>query len=278
MKNVFFSAVAALLFSASVEAQSTVDSIAAKYKLVPMPEALTIEKTFPILGSYQLTTPTATAGTTMGTTNTTSTSNTSSTTTGSTTTTNDASVGSTTSSATSNGSVTTDASGMSSMSNVTITLDSFNKGMVWVEGLPQGKFAAYLKKSPATYRVTAQKTEAGTEIPEGTMYLDSTTKTLNIALGRAYDDVDPMAVFALNTGAAVSTDATTTAADAAEGTKVKVKTKTASSKKKEKLTFYSASKIETVAAPASTTTDSTQQQQTTTSDSTQQNQNQQQNQ
>src|SRR5687767_12198168 len=132
MKNVFFSAVAALLFSASVEAQSTVDSIAAKYKLVPMPEALTIEKTFPILGSYQLTTPIDSAGATMGTTNSTSTTGTAGSTTS---TTNDATVGSTTSSATSGTStagVNADASGVTSMSNVTITLDSFNKGMVWV--------------------------------------------------------------------------------------------------------------------------------------------------
>ena len=247
MKNVFFSALAALLFSASVQAQSTVDSIAAKYKLIPMPEALTIEKTFPVLGSYQLTTPMATTATT-----------------GSTTTT-------ATDVTTSNSTTTSTDASMNSSSNIMVTLDSFNKGIVWVEGLPQGKFKAYLKQSPATYRVIAQKTESGAEIPEGTMYLDSTTKTLNIALGRAFDDADPMGVFALNTGAAVSTDAATAtdATDAAAGTKVKVKTKTSSSKKKEKLTFYTASKVEPVAAPVSTQ-DSTQQQQAT--DSTQQKQ------
>ena len=49
MKNTIFLAFAALLFTATVQAQSTVDSIAAKYKLIPMPEPLTIEKTFPVL-------------------------------------------------------------------------------------------------------------------------------------------------------------------------------------------------------------------------------------
>ena len=56
MKNTFFLVLAALLFTASVQAQTTVDSIAAKYKLIPMPEPLTIEKTFPVLGTYQLAT------------------------------------------------------------------------------------------------------------------------------------------------------------------------------------------------------------------------------
>src|SRR6187402_1561223 len=54
MKNRFLLLIAAFLFTAAVQAQSTVDSIAAKYKLVPMPEALTIEKTFSVLGTYQL--------------------------------------------------------------------------------------------------------------------------------------------------------------------------------------------------------------------------------
>lgn len=221
MKNVFFSAVAALLFSASVQAQSTVDSIAAKYKLVPMPEALTMEKTFPVLGSYQLSAPVAAPGAVV---------------------TTDASA------------TTTDASGMSTTSNVTITLDSANKGIIWIEGLPQGKFKAFLKQSPATYRVIAQKTETGTNVPEGTLYFDPSTKTLNVALGKVYDEMDPMAVFALNTPGAENAAVD----NSGMGNTVKVKTKTASSKTKTKLSFYTASKIEPVAAP--TSTDSTQQQ------------------
>ena len=56
MKNTIFLFIAALLFGASVNAQSTVDSINAKYQLLPMPQAMTLEKSFPVLGSYNLTT------------------------------------------------------------------------------------------------------------------------------------------------------------------------------------------------------------------------------
>lgn len=56
MKNAIVLFIAALFLTASVNAQSTADSIHAKYQMQPMPEPLTIEKTFPVLGTYQLTT------------------------------------------------------------------------------------------------------------------------------------------------------------------------------------------------------------------------------
>ena len=182
MKNTIFLFIAALLFGASVNAQSTVDSINAKYQLLPMPQAMTLEKSFPVLGSYNLTTK---EGTTVP---------------------------------------------------VTITIDSASKGIVWVEGLPEGKFKAYLKRSPATYRIVAQKNDAGKSIPEGTLIFDQTTNTLNVALGKKFDDVDPAAIFTM-TG-----DVT---ADVASGTEVKVKSKTATKKTKEKVVFYSATKADT---------------------------------
>ena len=182
MKNTIFLFIAALLFGASVNAQSTVDSINAKYQLLPMPQAMTLEKSFPVLGSYNLTTK---EGTTVP---------------------------------------------------VTITIDSASKGIVWVEGLPEGKFKAYLKRSPATYRVVAQKNEAGKSIPEGTLIFDQSTNTLNVALGKKFDDVDPAAIFTMNG------DVT---ADVASGTEVKVKSKTATKKTKEKVVFYSATKADT---------------------------------
>lgn len=244
MKNVFLSAVAALLFSASVQAQSTVDSIAAKYKLVPMPEPLTIEKTFPVLGSYTLNTPMASSSM-------------------STTTSTDAATTTTTSTS----GVTTDASGMSTAANVTITLDSANKGLVWVEGLPQGKFKAFLKQSPATYRIISQKSETGTQIPEGTLYFDPSSKVLNIAIGKAYDETNPTGIFSMAAEATANTEAD----EATGGKTVKVKTKTPTSKKKEKVIFYTATKIEAAPATSTTTEDGAQQQQQAT-DSTQQNQ------
>jgi hypothetical protein len=182
MKNTIFLFLAAFLVTASVNAQSTADSIAAKYKLQPMPEALTLEKAFPAIGTYHLT----------GTTDTTSV--------------------------------------------VTVSLDSSNKGIVWVEGLPQGKFKAYLKQSPASYRILSQKTESGTQVPEGTLIFDPSTNTLNVELGKAFDDANPSGVFAMNTGTTAGTDV----ADA--GTEVKVKTKTKDSKVKNKIVFYSAVK------------------------------------
>jgi hypothetical protein len=184
MKNTIFLAIAALFFSVSLSAQSTVDSIASKYKLQPMPEALTVEKAFPALGTYQLA---AADGTTQ---------------------------------------------------NVTISMDQNSKGIVWVEGLPEGKFKAYLRKSPATYRILAQKSEAGKSIPEGTLIFNPETNTLNIALGKAFDEADPAAIFGTVNGAATADVAT------AGSNEVKVKTKTPTSKSKTKVQFYTATKAE----------------------------------
>jgi len=209
MKNIFFLAIVALMFSVSGSAQTTtVDSIAANYKLLPMPGPLTIEKTFPVLGTYQFNSGTETSGT------------------------------------------------------ISIRLDSSNKGIVWVEGLPEGRVKAYLKKSPATYRIVAQKTEAGTQVPEGTLYFDTTSRQLNIALGKAFDDVDPIAIFSLNPDATksmatgdmetkVKTEDATVKTET-EGKKgVKVKTKTATSKTKAKVKYYTAVKIEQNAGTSS---------------------------
>jgi hypothetical protein len=63
---------------------------------------------------------------------------------------------------------------------ITITLDEQNKGLVWIEGLPQGKVKAMLRKSPATYKIPAQKTAEGNEVAEGTLIFDKETNTLSI--------------------------------------------------------------------------------------------------
>ncbi|HVF97473.1 MAG TPA: hypothetical protein VM871_09140 [Flavisolibacter sp.] len=87
---------------------------------------------------------------------------------------------------------TYNASGTSA-GNVTITLDSVNKGIVWVEGLSQGRFKALMKKAPSTYKIPAQKSEAGKTIAEGTLFFNPTSKELTIVLGRSFNDVDPTA-------------------------------------------------------------------------------------
>jgi hypothetical protein len=79
---------------------------------------------------------------------------------------------------------------------LTITLDEQTKGAVWIEGLPQGKFKAYLRKSPSTYKIPAQKTESGTDVYEGTLIYDKEANTLNIVIGKNYNSADPAIVFA----------------------------------------------------------------------------------
>ena len=237
MKNRFFLLIAAFLFTAVVNAQSTVDSIAAKYKLVPMPEPLTIEKTFPVLGTYQLDANVAPAAV------------------NSTTVSTDNSASVTTSPAQSN--TTSNAAGTemtATPGNITVTLDPENKGLIWVEGFPQGKFKAYLRKSPSTYRILSQKTESGEKIEEGTLLFDPATNMLNIAFGKAYDDADPAAIFALNP--ALNPDATATEAAPADNT-VKIKTKTATTKTKAKVTYFTASKLGQTPATTTTTSDAT---------------------
>jgi hypothetical protein len=174
MKNTFFSILAVLFFSLAANAQSTVDSIRSKYTLLPMPEALTIEKTFPAIGQYQLN--------------------------------------------------NTDNSA------VIITLDSSNKGIIWVEGLAEGRIKAYLKKAPGTYRIPVQKSSSGKSISEGTLIYDRDNNILNIAIGGGYNEAAPAAIFP-----------DVAVAAAPEETKVKVKK--AGTKTKTKIVFYSAAKL-----------------------------------
>ncbi len=82
------------------------------------------------------------------------------------------------------------ASGTST-ADVTITLDETNKGIIWVEGLPQGRFKAIMKKAPSTYKIPAQKTESGKAIAEGTLHVDPETNELTILSGRAFNEQAP---------------------------------------------------------------------------------------
>jgi hypothetical protein len=124
--------------------------------------------------------------------------------------------------------------------NVSISLDTDNKGLVWIEGLPQGKVKAYLRQSPAVYKIPAQKLEDGKEVKEGTLVFDKDANTLNIVIGKPYNAADPLAVFAPATEMP------------AEETVVKTKTKTAKGKVKTKAVVkpwtYSGTKVETTTA------------------------------
>ena len=112
--------------------------------------------------------------------------------------------------------------------SVTITLDEANKGLVWIEGLPQGKIKAMLRKSPATYKIPAQKTEDGKDVPEGTLIFDKDANTLSIVIGKPYNTEDPSTVFLTTTedaSMATTEDVTKTKTKTASGKTVKTKTK-----------------------------------------------------
>lgn len=129
------------------------------YKLQPMPEALTQEKIFPVIGQYNI----------------------------------------------------TDKDG--NASTVSISLDPSNKGLVWVDGLPQGRIKANLRKSPAVYKIPAQKLGDDPEakdaksIAEGVLIFDKDANTLNVCLGCTYNAENPAVAFDA-TAAAEQTDAT----------------------------------------------------------------------
>ena len=122
-----------------------------------------------------------------------------------------------------------------------VSIDADNKGIVWIEGLPQGKIKATLKVIPSTYKIPAQKTELGTDVAEGVLIYDKALNKLSICLGRPYDEKNPAAAFS-------APEQTTEVAVPApvkvkvKGSKMKVKAK--EEKKEVKPFIVYASKIE----------------------------------
>lgn len=241
-KIAIITSAALLLFTAAVNAQTdtvpqqTTDSVAQQpvaaeqqttakvyndkynnwsadtYKMQPMPEALTIEKIFPVLGNYQVTDKEGTAST------------------------------------------------------VTVTLDPSNKGIVWVEGLPQGKIKATLRKSPATYKIpaqplgeaamameeateveakdvkkakTAKSTKEAKELPEGILIYDKDANVLNVCIGCKYNNEDPAIAFT----PAETTEPSTEEADKAEKKTAKTAKKSKTKVAKIKPVHYTGTKV-----------------------------------
>jgi hypothetical protein len=87
----------------------------------------------------------------------------------------------------------TDKNGVAS--DVSIALDETNKGIVWVDGLPQGRIKAYLKKAPGHYLIPAQKTAEQKELPNGVLIYDKDNNTLAICIGCTYNADDPVSAF-----------------------------------------------------------------------------------
>lgn len=82
---------------------------------------------------------------------------------------------------------------------ITVTLDDQNKGFAWIEGLPEGRVKAILKRSPATYKIPAQTTAEGNAVREGTLIYDKDSKVITVMIGRPFNDQDPASVFATTT-------------------------------------------------------------------------------
>lgn len=92
---------------------------------------------------------------------------------------------------------------ISNSQTITITLDSQNKGIIWIEGLPQGKIKGFLRKSPATYKIPVQQADNGNPIQEGTLLYDKNNNTLQICIGQNYNSAEPAAIFSTTNKAEV---------------------------------------------------------------------------
>jgi hypothetical protein len=127
---------------------------------------------------------------------------------------------------------------------ITVTLDDQNKGFVWIDGLPEGRVKGVMKKSPATYKIPAQKTAEGNDVREGTLIYDKDSKVITVMLGRPFNDADPASVFA----SATTTDESMTTEAKVPVTKTKGhKTKT-KVKKETPPWVFTGTKIEQVTA------------------------------
>ena len=136
-------------------------------------------------------------------------------------------------------------------SSVTITLDEANKGYVWVDGLPQGRIKAILRKSPSTYKIPAQKLgeeKDAKSIAEGVMIYDKEANVLNVCIGCTYNAENPTAAFT-PADAATEDVATTETKTVKKATKTKTTTKTKVAKVKP--IHYSGTKVieQTAVAP-----------------------------
>jgi hypothetical protein len=114
---------------------------------------------------------------------------------------------------------------------VHISIDPDNKGIVWIDGLPQGKVKAMLRIAPSTYKIPAQKTEQGTDVTEGVLIYDKALNKLSICIGRTYNEKNPSEAFttteddmtATSEAATVTEPQKTNATTKGSKTKMKVK-------------------------------------------------------
>ncbi|MCH5720692.1 hypothetical protein [Niabella hibiscisoli] len=131
------------------------------------------------------------------------------------------------------------------VASVTVSRDAENKGVVWINGMPQGKFKADLKQSPCTYKIPVQKTlqndvdvvatedtqsgaekvaprYSGKSLKEGTLIFDSASQKLYVNVGAKFDEENPAAIFPEMTAADESL-ATATPVEEVDATQENVK-------------------------------------------------------
>jgi hypothetical protein len=113
----------------------------------------------------------------------------------------------------------TDKDGLAS--DLSITLDESNKGIAWVEGLPQGRIKAYLKKAPGTYMIPAQKIADEKDLAEGVLLFNKEANTLDICIGCTFNTEDPASAFATPAEPVVEEPVATKGKKATAKTKVK---------------------------------------------------------
>jgi hypothetical protein len=116
----------------------------AKYAMLPMPEPMTTDKIFPVIGKYNVTNKEGEAA------------------------------------------------------ELTISLDETNKGIAWIDGLPQGRIKANLRQSPATYKIPEQKLgeeKDAKTVAEGVLIYDKDANQVNLCLGCKYNAEEPAVAF-----------------------------------------------------------------------------------
>ena len=114
---------------------------------------------------------------------------------------------------------------------VHISIDPDNKGIVWIDGLPQGKMKAMLRIAPSTYKIPAQKTEQGTDVAEGVLIYDKALNKLSVCIGHPYNEKNPSEAFTTTEEDMTATSETATIAEpqktnaATKSSKAKMKVK-----------------------------------------------------
>jgi hypothetical protein len=78
-------------------------------------------------------------------------------------------------------------------SNVTITVDEQNPGKIWISGLGDDKFYAYLKTDADIYKIPNQKVSDKKSISEGIVSYNEASKEVHIRIGSGFNDADPNA-------------------------------------------------------------------------------------